>query len=524
VLVDGVWHPTEPPLGFSVADPTAQVGADVRLALSSALVLNATLNPDFSQVEADEEQIRTNRRFALFLDERRPFFLEGGDVFLPAEGEGAGVGTVFYSRAIVDPSAGARLTGKQGPYTIGALWARDATPAYFHYDGYESGDVVAGIGRPAAVGVLRVRRDVLSDSYVGLTALGRDAGDSRSTLLGADVLLRRGAFTFSAEGGASDDRAPLRMVEETTESGGMPVTRLVPDRALDGRRRTGTYYRASLVREGRALDVALSSTGATRDFRNQLGRFERVGVQGHAIEAELTQYVNNSWLRTVEEGIEARAVTVYGGDLLDYVVGANVQLELERQTFLGAGPHFERVTLAGVPLDLVGAMLEGESNAWKRVDLNGFLYIGEREIYDFDDPRVGRGYVGSAGIEVRPTARASVELSGRRSIHYERWGGDLIADAKILRLRGTWQFTRALGVRVILERSDQFDTEGDPARPRDVELGSSLLLSYELAPASFLYVGWNDASREFEAPVVERERRLRTGSQLFMKVSYLVRL
>jgi hypothetical protein len=515
-FVDGAWHPTEPPLGFSVADPTAQIGADVRLSLSSALVLNATLNPDFSQVEADEEQIRTNRRFALFLDERRPFFLEGGDVFVPSEGEGIGVGTVFYSRAIVDPSAGARLTGKQGPYTIGALWARDATPAYFHYDGYESGDVVAGIGEPAMVSVVRVRRDVLSDSYVGVTALGRDAGDSRSTLLGADVLLRRGAFTLSAEGGASDDRAPLRMVE--AEGGA------VPDDVLDGRRRTGAYYRASLVREGRALDVALSSTGATRDFRNQLGRFERVGAQGHSVEAELTQYVNNSWLRTVEEGIEARAVTVYGGELLDYVVEGSLQLELERRTFFSVGPHFERVTLEGVPLDMVAARLEGESSAWKRVDLGAFLFVGEREIYDFDDPRVGRGYIANASIEVRPTSRASVEGSARRSIHYERWGGALIADAKIFRLRGTYQFTRALGVRLILERSDQLDTEGDPARPRDVEHGSSLLLTYELAPASFLYLGWNDANRDFESPIVERDRRLRTGSQLFLKMSYLVRL
>ena len=524
VLVDGTWHDTEPPLGYSVADPTAQVGADLRLSLTSALVLNATINPDFSQVEADEEQVRTNRRFALFLPERRPFFLEGGEIFRPAEGSGQSVGTVFYSRSIVDPSAGARITGKQGRYTIGALWARDATPAYFHYDGYESGDVVAGIGRAATVGVARVRRDVLSDSYLGLTVLGRDAGDSRSTLLGGDVLLRAGAFSFSAEGGASDDRAPLRLVEETTIVDGEPVTNVRPDDALDGRRRTGSYYRASLTRQGRSLSWGLSSTGATADFRNQLGEFERVGVQAHSADLELTQYVNNDWLRWIEEEVEARTTTVYGGELLDYVVGSSVRLALQRQTDFSAGPHFERVTIAGVPLDMVGAMLEGESAAWKRVELRGFLYIGGREIVDFDDPRVGRGYSGNVGVIVRPTARTTLEGRAQRSIHYERWGGPLVADARILRLRGTWQFTRALGVRVLVEHSDQFDSDDDVTDRRDIELGSSVLLSWELAPASFLYLGWNDASREFDEPVVTRSRRLRTGSQLFLKLSYLVRM
>ncbi|HEX6058279.1 MAG TPA: DUF5916 domain-containing protein [Gemmatimonadaceae bacterium] len=523
-LVDGAWHPTEPPLGFSVADPTAQVGADLRLSLTSALVLNATINPDFSQVEADEEQIRTNRRFALFLAERRPFFLEGGDIFRPAEGNGESIGTVFYSRAIVDPSAGARITGKQGKYTIGALWARDATPAYFHYDGYESGDVVAGIGRAATVGVARVRRDVLDDSYVGLTALGRDAGDARSTVLGADVLLRAGALSFSAEGGASDDRAPLRFVEDTILIGGTPVVDRRADDVLDGRRRTGSYYRASLTRQGRSLSWVVSSTGATEEFRNQLGEFERVGVQAHSAGVELTQYVNNGWLRWIEETIEGRATTVYGGKLLDYVVGPEVEVALQRQTSFSVGPHFEQVTIADEPLEMVGAMLQGESAAWKHVELGAFLYIGGREIVDFDDPRVGRGYVGNVGVTFRPTARTTVEGDAERSIHYEAWGEALVADAKILRLRGTYQFTRALGLRLLVEHSDQFDSKNDATERRDVELGSSVLLSYELAPASFLYLGWNDASREFDRPVVTRERRMRTGSQLFLKVSYLLRM
>jgi hypothetical protein len=128
-------------------------------------------------------------------------------------------------------------------------------------------------------------------------------------------------------------------------------------------------------------------------------------------------------------------------------------------------------------------------------------------------------------VTVRPVPQASVELRGQQSNHYDSWGGTLIDDAKIVRLRGTYQLNQRLGARLIGEYSNQYNTiEANPLYQRAVRYASSLLVTYELAPASFLFAGYNDLMQEYDRPFVPREQILRTGNQFFLKVSYLFRL
>ncbi|MGH7713529.1 MAG: hypothetical protein ACREOG_19735, partial [Gemmatimonadaceae bacterium] len=112
-----------------------------------------------------------------------------------------------------------------------------------------------------------------------------------------------------------------------------------------------------------------------------------------------------------------------------------------------------------------------------------------------------------------------------RSNHYEAWGRSLVDDAKIVRIRATYQFSRAVGARVIGEYSDQFNSLASSAAARTTRrYSTSLLLTWELAPASFLYVGYNDTRQDFEEPIVDTQRVLRTGDLFFLKLSYLYRL
>jgi hypothetical protein len=98
------------------ADP--QLGGNVRWTLGSNFVLNGTVKPDFSQVEADATQIAADERFALFYPERRPFFVEGVDQFNVPN-------TLVYTRAIVRPDAAAKITGKVGRMDVAVLTALD---------------------------------------------------------------------------------------------------------------------------------------------------------------------------------------------------------------------------------------------------------------------------------------------------------------------------------------------------------------------------------------------------------------
>lgn len=137
------------------------VGLDAKLGLASGLVLDLTVNTDFAQVEADDEQIDLTR-FNLFFPEKREFFLENAGIF---EFGSAGFGVpdilLFFSRRIglaegqtVPILGGARFTGRAGRQTLGFL------------------NVVTGkdsdLGEPVTnFTVGRIKRDVGQRSYVG---------------------------------------------------------------------------------------------------------------------------------------------------------------------------------------------------------------------------------------------------------------------------------------------------------------------------------------------------------------------
>ena len=103
---------------FGYEDPSGQLGLNFTYGLTSNLRFDATYNPDFSQIEADAGQIAVNERFAQFFPEARPFFLEGTEIFqLPQR--------LVYTRTIVQPLGGAKLTGKVGSLNVGYLGAID---------------------------------------------------------------------------------------------------------------------------------------------------------------------------------------------------------------------------------------------------------------------------------------------------------------------------------------------------------------------------------------------------------------
>jgi Domain of unknown function (DUF5916)/Carbohydrate family 9 binding domain-like len=162
--------------------PEAEAGLDVKYAVTQGLVADVTVNTDFAQVEADEQQINLTR-FNLFFPEKRDFFLEnqgtfsfGGVPINSAGGNFAGGfigGTnaapiMFYSRRIglyqdheVPLNVGGRLTGRAGKYSVGVL-------------NIQTGDKEEEFGAPATnFSVVRAKRDVLRRSSIGLLFTNR---------------------------------------------------------------------------------------------------------------------------------------------------------------------------------------------------------------------------------------------------------------------------------------------------------------------------------------------------------------
>src|SRR5258705_285782 len=162
--VDGAPRATS--YGYGSVDP--QVGVNLRWGITQNLSLTGTANPDFSQVEADVGQVTVNQRFALFFPEKRPFFLEGLEQFDTPN-------ALIYTRNIVSPVVGAKLTGKVGGTAVAYIGAVD-----------EDNPFAPGNDHPL-VNLLRLRRDLGASSTLGLAYTDRIEGDAYNRVLGADA-------------------------------------------------------------------------------------------------------------------------------------------------------------------------------------------------------------------------------------------------------------------------------------------------------------------------------------------------
>jgi hypothetical protein len=201
----GSFDPILNPIGLRdpgrwVNDPLKQdIGVTLKYTLSPNVTLDAAINPDFAEIEADAPVVTANQRFPIFFQEKRPFFLEGKEIFdSPLQ--------PFYSRTIVDPDVAAKLSGKTGKNSFGFLLASDNAPGNYSQD--ERGELNAcrvlrqqdldsglaprtcGIeeflGKNAYFGVLRLKRDFGKNNNIGFFATARTFPKNRNFTGGFD--------------------------------------------------------------------------------------------------------------------------------------------------------------------------------------------------------------------------------------------------------------------------------------------------------------------------------------------------
>jgi hypothetical protein len=177
------------------------------------MTLNATVNPDFSQVEADSAQLAVNTQFALFFPEKRPFFLEGADLFETRI-------NAVYTRTIADPSWGIKLTGKEGKNAFGAIVARDTRTNLLIPS--SQGSRLRFLDEGNTSTILRYRRDLAgAGSAMGGIFTSREGTDYHNRVLGLDALYRWGeGEALRIEVLGSDTLDPLSLAHNLGEDTG----------------------------------------------------------------------------------------------------------------------------------------------------------------------------------------------------------------------------------------------------------------------------------------------------------------
>jgi len=476
-------------------------GADLKWTPDAQNVLDMTFKPDFSQIEADTAQISANTRFALFFPEKRPFFLEGVNLFsTPIQ--------AVYTRTITDPNGGARMTGKVGDVAYTALFAQDAGGGTAIIPG-SNGSSSVNADFTSIVLIGRVKKE-LGNSYVSALVTDRDAGASgHNRVVGPDFQWRTDTEVVRGQWLVSDTKTPDR-----------------PDLIADwnGQRLTSSAAHV----EWSHSTTHFNSFAGYNDFGNgfradsgfvpQVGYRETIGslnwtVRPTGFVSQLQTFVNLDRQTDrsgvlITDGVEPGAAinTQWNGLLqvrwlaASHVLAGNQQIFRRQLAYVAQFSPSRQVAQIGV-------------NGWFGSDA------------DYDNARPGRGGSINANATLHPTDHLELLLLQNASwlnVDAPARPDQRLFTAQVSRVRATYSFTARAFVRVIgqyVSTDRDQSLYADPTTtPRSADFSGSALVAYKLNWQSVLFVGYGD---DRDLPD-NGSRLVPSDRQVFVKISYAI--
>jgi hypothetical protein len=446
-----------------------EVGLTARWGITPNLILNATVNPDFSQVEADVAQLDVNTRFALFFPEKRPFFLEGIDFFATP------VNTVF-TRTIVDPRGGLKLTGKSGANAYGVFVARDEVNNIV-LPSNQGSDFVS-LPQDVTSTVARYRRDVGSTSTVGAIYAGREGGRYHNRLAGADAFLRPGASDTVRVQVLGTQTANPAGVTDLAGHGGEP---------FDGYGVFADYFHQS-----RDWFWLAGYQDLSPGFRADSGFVPRVDVRQADANLGRTFFgPPGGWFSQIQLGAQGQRVEDHQGVLTDQDAYAFVNYQGPLQSVANLQLHrvkerFGETLFAYTRFDGVFELRPSGD-----VRLNLVTRLGGA--VDYANAQPGDVVLLSPRLEYRLGRRLEVHVEHtleRLTVSAGRLYTANLTQGRLVYHFGTRAFARAILQYTDVDRDPALFVEAVPARTK--RLFSQLLFSYKVNPQTVLLVGYSD--------------------------------
>jgi hypothetical protein len=452
------------------SDGRAEPGLSVLWGITPNLTVNGTLNPDFSQIEADAVQLDINNPFALFFSETRPFFLEGADFFsIPRM-------NVLYTRKIADPSSAAKITGKAGRHTFGVLSAQDDVTTFTIPGSQRSRTIVSGLDTTATAG--RYRFDVGRNSTLGAMVTDRRGGGYDNQVVSFDMRHRLTAA----------DSVTLAVARSATRHGAATAGELdVPtgaksDSALDVHygHSTRDWY----------TDLVFRHYG--RDFQSDLGFINQVDFRfweyggGRVWQGDSSRFYNRIQI---------------GGNIDQTEEQNGTLIEREAEFYANYnGPHESFVRFGGGVRDRgFGGVLFGQvfKSTGFEMRASPGLYLGVnldwRDQIDFAHAR--------EGDEVVLSPFVNYNLGRHLYFRYKHTyntldvAGGRLFTAHVPEARIVYQHDPRTLFRAILQYTDVRRTPLLYAEPADAvsrNFSTQLLFSYKVNAQTALFVGYSD--------------------------------
>jgi hypothetical protein len=467
-------------------------GLSARWGITPNVMANAAVNPDFSQVEADVAQLEINTRFALFYPEKRPFFLEGADLFLTPL-------AAVYTRTLADPAWGLKLTGKEKGNAFGILVSRDETtnlllPA-------NQGSRLELLEQGAISSVLRYRRDVGRQSTVGILLSDRRGKDYSNSIVGADAHIQLGSV----------DKIKLQFLYSRTSY----PTAL----AAEQNQPTGMFSDSALslayLHEARDWNWWAKYEDLGRNFRADVGFIPRVDLRMKEAGARRILWGDSSrWFRKWIFTLKGSLSHDRAGILTDRMLEASGEYYGPLQSTFCFGLVSAREVWREVPFDQEYLRIESSIRPSGSLLLTLAGKFGGAVDYAGSRP--------AEIVQVKPGFSwflgRHLQIGFDHSREHLRVAGGCLYRAGLSQARIVYQFSLRTFFRAIFQYLDLernlalYVEEPDPL---DKHLFIQFLFAYKVNPQTLLFLGYSD--NHFDRPGIDLTRKDRT---FFLKISY----
>lgn len=454
---------------FTEKEKKVEPGITARWGFTNNLTLSATVNPDFSTVEADVAQLDVNTQFALFYPEKRPFFLEGSTMF-------NSLFNLIHTRSLVDPDWGVKMTGKEGGNAVGFFSVQDNMPNLIIPGNQRSRTTQLGL--TTLGNVLRYRRDVGRASTIGLVVTDREGDDYFNRLAGLD-----GDFSLTRK-----DRVRIQFIgTQTAYPDDIAAKYKQPTDDFDGSAFNLHYYHNTST-----WDWYVSYRDVDTNFRADLGYMPQVGYR--LIEGgwqHTWQKPKGSWFTKFNLGSSYEYETDNDGNLLYKTLTLWLNYSGPMLSAINLEGYWGKKHYLGIEFDDRRILLTSSIRPSNVISfaLNGIY--GDQ--IDFSNVQPGTRLTLNPVIEFSPGSHMRLFID--QLFETLDVSGGRLYKASLTNLKMVYQFNRRTFLRAIIQYSDTKYTPAlypFPMNMQTKDLFTQILFSYKINPQTVLFLGYSD--------------------------------
>ncbi|NWL17382.1 carbohydrate binding family 9 domain-containing protein [Pseudoalteromonas sp. Scap03] len=485
---------TQVPGEWDNGDVDTEVGLDLRWGITKDAVINATINPDFSQVETDSLELDVNTTYSIYYAEKRPFFLDGASYFK------SNLFELLYTRTIAEPNIGAKLTGKTDSHSYALMFADDDNSNVLLPSNQGSG--FASLNDKTKAAVARYQYDIGQQGTIGVTTTHRESSDYHNTVLSVD-----GSYWFN-----QSDTLNYQIANADTNN-----SKFLVDNYNLAESQSDMAYALKLTRDKRDYKLYATYDNIGEDYRTDLGYQEKVDYEKVGFGGGQTWYGDeHDMLTTWSYTADWDKSWAQNGDLLEEEYEGYMTFQGQKQSVFELGLLNRYENYNG---NFYNQNIGYFYTAFRPTkDLRLSLYVEYASRIDYTNEQLG---------DVLTTQSQAVwdinnhwQLDVRHNYsHLDDYQGRRVFTANLVDFRLYYKFSMRAMLKLILQFED-IDRNEDAYFYQVSEInkdyGSQLVYSYKINAQTLFYLGYSDKGYQDDSlKSIERDQRT-----FFTKVSY----